>query len=133
MSASDAKKGFRNPNWKGGISLESKLAYFKAWRKNKEEYIRDKEYQKRFGITLAEYNEMLIRQGGVCAICESSPGRRRLEVDHCHATGKVRGLLCEICNRALGHFQDSPKIFRSAAEYLERSYASQESSTKSLP
>lgn len=83
----------------------------------------DKTYklQKAYGITLDEYNILLKSQGGVCAICggtESSCDGRMLAVDHCHLTGRVRGILCSNCNRALGLFKDSPDTLRSAIKYL---------------
>lgn len=56
---------------------------------------------KQLGVTDEEYAAMLERQGGGCAICGARPKTRRLHVDHDHATGKVRGLLCHRCNRTL--------------------------------
>lgn len=73
-----------------------------------------------YGITLAEYEEKLKAQGGVCQIC-GKPDEvegRRMAIDHCHKTGAVRGLLCGNCNRGLGNFQDSPELVAKAAEYL---------------
>lgn len=63
---------------------------------------------------------MLARQGGRCAICERSPGilRVALRVDHDHATGRVRGLLCDSCNAALGLFGDETARLERAIEYL---------------
>ena len=71
-----------------------------------------------YGITIADYNAILERQGGVCAICKKHPGET-LCVDHCHATGKVRGLLCRKCNAAIGFLEDDPRNARAAAAYLE--------------
>lgn len=76
-----------------------------------------------YGITLDEFEQRLAEQGAVCAICgsiEVSEGRSRLSVDHCHATGKVRGLLCSPCNKGLGSFRDKPELLRIAATYLEK-------------
>lgn len=72
-----------------------------------------------FGITEQEYNAMLVAQQGVCAICRQPPKRIRLDVDHCHATKKVRGLLCNKCNRGLGWFCDSDVLMVRAANYLK--------------
>lgn len=72
-----------------------------------------------FGISLEDYNTILERQHGCCAICHRPPTKTRLAVDHCHVTNKVRGLLCFTCNVALGKFQDSPDRLRAAALYLE--------------
>jgi len=105
--------------WKGGKTPEQKAEYLREWRRKNESYVRDREYQKRFGITLKEYERLIAKQEGVCAICHAVPGRRRLEVDHCHSTGRVRGLLCEVCNRAIGLFEDDPTLLMSAVRYLE--------------
>nr|WP_308440241.1 endonuclease VII domain-containing protein [Streptomyces mashuensis] len=59
---------------------------------------------------------MIMAQGGVCCICLSA---RPVHVDHCHATDKVRGVLCFSCNAALGQFKDRPDALRRAADYLE--------------
>lgn len=72
-----------------------------------------------YGITDAEYDAMLESQGGRCAICCRSRRGRRLAVDHCHATGAVRGLLCSSCNQTLGKMGDDPERLRAAAAYLE--------------
>lgn len=72
-----------------------------------------------FGITPEQYDAMFSSQKGVCFICErASPDGRRLHVDHCHKTKKVRGLLCHDCNRGLGIFKDDPNLLRKAANYL---------------
>jgi hypothetical protein len=77
----------------------------------------------KYGITLVDYEAMLAVQKGVCAICSQPPTgyRKYLGVDHCHETGKVRGLLCVKCNVAIGQLLDQPNLLRRAAEYLERS------------
>lgn len=74
-------------------------------------------------MTIAEYDVMLAQQSSGCAICGSTEtlGRGRLHVDHDHATGKIRGLLCNLCNRGLGAFRDNPDFLRTAAAYLEES------------
>lgn len=77
-----------------------------------------------YGITLEEYQRMFAAQGGVCAICaepETSTYRgkvRELGVDHCHITGKVRGLLCSQCNVAIGKLRDDPALIRNALAYV---------------
>ena len=63
---------------------------------------------------------MLERQGGACAICKEKPKSGRLAVDHVHGTDKVRGLLCNLCNPALGLFKDDPDRLEAAVAYLER-------------
>ncbi len=74
-----------------------------------------------YGLSLEEYDILLLAQGGVCAICgKSQSGKRkmRLCVDHSHKTGQVRGLLCEKCNVGLGSFRDDPELLVRAARYL---------------
>lgn len=76
---------------------------------------------KDYGITRAEYEAMLEAQGGGCAICGAEmrdSTRMRLCVDHCHDTGRVRGLLCGHCNRGLGSFSDSLEMLDKARAYL---------------
>lgn len=81
-----------------------------------------------YGITLDDYERMLASQNGVCAICrkrevsiDPQGGKvKSLAVDHCHATGKVRGLLCNACNGGLARFRDNAMALRVAADYLER-------------
>ncbi len=85
---------------------------------------------KKFGISAADYSAMVDAQGGRCAICGDlpyggRPGARKkyLSVDHCHATGKIRGLLCDQCNFGLGQFKDQAERLLAAVEYLKRSAA----------
>jgi hypothetical protein len=73
-----------------------------------------------YGLTLELYDELLAAQGGVCAICEEPPTRRPLDVDHCHTTLVVRGLLCPACNMGIGKFRDSTRLLDKAKKYLER-------------
>lgn len=76
----------------------------------------------RYGITDDDYRRILIEQNGVCAICHEFNGGRagRLNIDHCHITGKVRGLLCHKCNRALGLLNDNIEKLYGAIAYLQR-------------
>jgi len=61
-------------------------------------------------------------QGGICAICKKPPQQnKRLAVDHCHTTGDIRGLLCDLCNRGLGFFQDDIERIAIAIVYLGNS------------
>ena len=83
---------------------------------------REAYYVDTYGMTLAQVSEMKEKQGNKCAICQRHPATNAVFcVDHSHETGKVRGLLCQDCNRALGLLRDNPDSFRRAAEYLERS------------
>lgn len=78
---------------------------------------RDQKLKSRYGISLGEYLEMLRGQNGVCAVCGG--GGAKLHVDHCHDTGRVRGLLCGSCNRALGLLKDDVERLRKAIDYLK--------------
>ncbi len=75
-----------------------------------------------FNITLEEYDELLDKQNQVCGICGSNETDKRnmfLSVDHNHDTNKIRGLLCNTCNRALGLFKDDKNNLLNAIKYLE--------------
>jgi hypothetical protein len=78
---------------------------------------RDKCRAQSHGLSLQAYRAMRERQKNVCGICKT-PGKP-LCVDHCHATGKVRGLLCRDCNLGLGNYKDNPVFTRAATAYLE--------------
>lgn len=91
-------------------------------------WARDSRLRNTYGIEPEQFSEMLQAQEGGCAICYeafcylNSPGvggTTRPVIDHDHATGKVRGLLCDRCNHALGHLRDSPELARRAGLYLE--------------
>ncbi len=78
--------------------------------------------KRRYGITSKDYEEMLIAQEYRCAICmvdKCSTGRN-FAVDHNHTTGKVRGLLCSLCNKGIGSLRDSRALLIKAANYLEK-------------
>jgi DNA repair exonuclease SbcCD ATPase subunit len=72
-----------------------------------------------YGIEPEKYYEMLEQQGHKCAICNAEPTRRTLSIDHNHATGKVRGLLCDGCNLSLGHLERREWV-EKAKEYLTK-------------
>jgi len=93
-----------------------------------DKIIRDKrttknaQLRKKFGISLGEYEQMLVERNYVCDIC-GNPEKcenKTLAIDHEHSTGRIRGLLCQNCNVSLGHFKDSPVLLRAAATYLEK-------------
>lgn len=78
---------------------------------------------RKLGVCVTDYAEMLTRQQGKCAVCGctlNSSRYTKFAVDHCHTTGKVRGLLCTQCNTALGLMKDSPRRLQSAINYLIR-------------
>ncbi len=82
---------------------------------------RSGELRRLYGITLEEYNRMLAAQDGVCWICKGivTSKKGNLLVDHCHKTGKVRGLLCTKCNAGIGGLGDSIEMLERAIEYLK--------------
>lgn len=105
--------------------------YRDNYRKNPEKYrkytnskpyrpeLKRKANLKTFGLTIQQYEEMLQQQNGVCAIClETCTSGKRLAVDHCHATGKVRQLLCRRCNQSMGKFNDDPILLQKVVDYL---------------
>jgi recombination endonuclease VII len=71
----------------------------------------------KFGMTLADFDRMLEGQNGVCALCKKKP-KQRLCIDHCHATGKVRRLLCYNCNCMLGNARDNPDVLYAGGDYI---------------
>ena len=106
------------------ISLQKQ----KIRNKKRTKEIKECSLKRNFGITLNDYNKMVEAQNGVCAICgqpeTDMDGRskkiRSLAVDHNHKTGKVRGLLCGKCNKAIGGLKDNIKTLESALNYLKK-------------
>lgn len=98
------------------------LSYQRDWRARNPEkfngYRRKYALRVFYGLTPEQHEAMAAAQEHLCAICGGRP-RRGLHVDHNHLTGKVRGLLCGNCNRALGLFHDRAAVARKAAAYLE--------------
>lgn len=80
--------------------------------------------KKNYGITIEDFSAMLDAQGGGCAICGSKQDpaepKTRMVVDHCHRTGKVRGILCDLCNTAIGKFKDDTSLLMSAINYIQK-------------
>jgi hypothetical protein len=95
---------------------------------------RERHLVRKYGLTLHQYHEMLARQDGRCAICKLEALRHRFfDVDHCHQTGMVRGLLCTSCNRMLGHSGDNRSVLLAAAAYLQSFPKSRRSSSRHQP
>lgn len=99
----------------------------RAWQNKSQQTLKWKNFiweynlKRKYGINSSDYEELLIKQNGNCALCpktESRPGYK-LAVDHCHSTGKVRGLLCYECNRSLSKNKDTD-YYKKVIEYLER-------------
>jgi len=92
-----------------------------AYKQSGKKKISDRKshLKRKFGLTQAEYDELLELQDGGCAICGELPGERvSLHVDHDHLTGEVRGIVCVRCNNALGLFREDPALLTEAAHYL---------------
>ncbi len=80
--------------------------------------VRDRNLRNNYrGFTSKDYDALLLKQNGVCAVCGEHQGKH-LHVDHDHTTGNVRGLLCNDCNAALGHVHDDPVIIRKLLHYI---------------
>ncbi len=94
---------------------------------NKAALARDKERRRwsrlfrEYGLTEKGFNDLLLRQGSLCAICECAlSDLSAIHVDHCHASGLVRGLLCGRCNQAIGLFREDADVMRKAIAYVSR-------------
>lgn len=109
----------KNRAHRDGISNHCKLCK-NAYYATHQEQVRNAQYRRLYGIELEEYGDLLEHQGGNCAVCGAEPGpRRKLDIDHDHQTGAVRGLLCLHCNLALGHLRESAALARALAQYIE--------------
>lgn len=111
---------YREANIGGSMRTDCKVceaAYIKKSRNNRAFNLKHL-----YGMTINDYDALLVAQGSKCAICGCPPEfsvNGRLAVDHCHDSDKIRGLLCTMCNTALGSFKDSPALLRAAAAYVE--------------
>lgn len=130
----DKPYGIGNYRWREFVntdeSRKKRALYARYYRAKKmaedPDFHKHWSLKKQYGISIHEYREMLGKQGNVCAICKqeeksvapTSGKRRRLFVDHCHKTGKIRGILCSNCNAGIGYLKDNPEYLRSAIEYL---------------
>lgn len=98
------------------------------YQRNKSEVkrkTRNYSLKKKYGISGPDYDHILAEQNGLCAICKrkvACKGRDNLYVDHCHDTGKVRGLLCQKCNSALGLFNDNLRLLEEAVKYMRKAH-----------
>jgi hypothetical protein len=93
----------------------------RRWRNNNRARSYDHILKVHYGLPLGSYDEMYALQDGRCAICKKPHiGEKRMNVDHCHDSGQVRGLLCRPCNLALGHFGHDIRILHAAIRYLDK-------------
>lgn len=94
------------------------------WRDNNPDKQHANEIKRRYGLSLEDYNALLVKQNMCCALCDvqhdTSKKRGRLYVDHDHETGKVRALLCHNHNVMLGHAEDSIETLEKAIKYLKQ-------------
>lgn len=111
---------------------EKEKARCREWQANNKEWIRlyrqankdrsrDQELRRKYGISLEKYNEILLSQSCRCRICSihQTSLKKKFAVDHCHDTGRIRGLLCFDCNTGIGKLKDDPNLLVKAAEYLK--------------
>lgn len=106
-----------------GLQHECKVCHnsnsLKHYYKNKEKRVaqrRDYHYRSNYGITLNDFTRLAEDAGNQCEVCKESP----VVLDHCHTTGKVRGVLCNKCNQALGLMRDNEDFLLGLVEYLKR-------------
>jgi hypothetical protein len=92
----------------------------KEWDLADPERTRGKYLRETYGIKLSDYNDMLEAQGHKCAICGQDETRfkKKLVIDHDHATGEVRQLLCNMCNHGIGNFKDDIDLMANAIKYI---------------
>lgn len=129
-----ARRGTYKPEhyqrWKAKKLAEDPLFFKKLGERDRVRYARTRmngHLKRRFGLTIEEYEVMHAKQRGVCDICKKAETRKRsngtvgrLMVDHCHATGKVRSLLCHQCNMLLGNAEDRISRLTAAIAYLRK-------------
>ena len=113
------KEYYSRPENKDRRSEYMKDYFSKPENKDRE---KSRQLQKKYGITLDEYNQMFTDQNGCCAVCgkHESNQVRSLAVDHDHETGEVRELLCTSCNTSLGLLQENEEILLSMLAYIRR-------------
>lgn len=92
----------------------------KLWKQNNKDKTKGYNLKANYGLSLDDYNAKYAEQEGCCSICHTHQLEltKSLHVDHCHTTGKIRGLLCFKCNTLLGKVNDNPEILASAINYL---------------
>lgn len=99
---------------------KSESKQYPGLKRGSPEYVKAAFLRHMYGISMDEYNDLFEKQKGCCAICKKHQTeiKKRLHVDHCHTTGKVRGLLCFSCNNALGQLNDDIELLKAAITYL---------------
>jgi len=104
-------------------------------RKKKPHQYKNSQLRSTYGINLEDFEDFLRQQDGKCAICkiDQKDFKKRMSVDHDHKTGLIRGLLCDKCNRGLGHFSDSQDLMLKAIEYLNNNRSTDTTWQKNRP
>lgn len=129
---------YRSPNPKGELKCGSckkdmpKANFYRRKKRETEQYLsycrgcrqRDRlksRLRHSYGMTVDDLNLLMRKQDNKCAICniDQSQLEKRLDIDHCHKTGRVRGLLCPKCNKAIGLLKDSSEMLDKASNYLK--------------
>lgn len=88
-------------------------------QESRQQVRRQWEFKRKYGLTLEQHHQMYFDRGGRCAICGETVAYDKIDTDHNHKTGKMRGLLCGNCNRMLGGARDNPETLQRAVEYLK--------------
>lgn len=108
----------KNRYWSNPAAAKrASIAHYRANadKKNKDSVAR------KYGISRQEYEEYFMRANYRCQSCGDRPNNpRHLHLDHCHATGVIRGVLCRSCNHALGNVKDTPAILLRLYQYLKK-------------
>lgn len=133
MAPINATMAIGPSNWKWALPIDSvihtrdgRVAYQRAKRNANLDLHRDRDFRRKYGVDFAQFQQMLLEQKGVCAICEKPETKvesgtiRLLSVDHNHTTGEVRGLLCSNCNMAIGYACDDVTTLQKAIGYLRK-------------
>lgn len=100
---------------------EEKNQYRKSHKEERKQANKQYNLKKTYNLSIDQYNQMLAEQNYKCKICgvdEVNAGKNGLVVDHNHKTGKIRGLLCDGCNKGIGFLKEDPALFDSAKDYL---------------
>lgn len=120
LSQRDKEKRLSDPLYRQKCIEKSKNYRIKN-REKVLKYKKEHHLKTLYGLSVDEYNTLLINQGNVCSICgKTNLGNRNLAVDHNHNNNKVRSLLCDKCNRGLGFFNDDKILLLKAMEYIKK-------------
>lgn len=115
-----ANQDRRAADWHRNNPEKSRAMNKASYDRTPAEKKRNRNLRKKYGITIEQYEEMLTKQNGVCAICKKPPAEDKLlHVDHCHKTSVVRGLLCNQCNWYLGKIDHDPGLIDRLLDYLK--------------